>query len=83
VRLEGFVKWKKKINDLIGNRNLDLPARSIVPQAIALPRPPAFSCSDDDKIQNLPNWMILNQMRYVLKCALLWDVRSCSALDVH
>jgi hypothetical protein len=37
VGLEGLGKLKKS-NDLIGNRNRDLPACSIVPQPITLPR---------------------------------------------
>jgi hypothetical protein len=37
VRLEGLGKLKKKIH-LIGTRNRDLPACSIVPQPTTLPR---------------------------------------------
>jgi hypothetical protein len=38
VRLEGIYELKKNSNDLIGNRTSDLPACSIVPQPITLPR---------------------------------------------
>jgi hypothetical protein len=39
VRLKGLVKLKKN-HDLIGPRTRDLPACSIVPQPITLPRAP-------------------------------------------
>jgi hypothetical protein len=34
VRLEGLRQSIKKLNDLIGNRTLDLPSRSIAPQLL-------------------------------------------------
>jgi hypothetical protein len=38
MRLEGLGQLKKKSNNLIGNRNHDLPACSIVPRPTTLPR---------------------------------------------
>jgi hypothetical protein len=40
MRLEGLGQLKTKSNNLIGNRNRDLPACNIVPQPNTLPRAP-------------------------------------------
>jgi hypothetical protein len=42
VWLEGLGELKKKSTDLIGNRNRNLPAYSIVPHPNTIPRAPVF-----------------------------------------
>jgi hypothetical protein len=46
VRLDGLGKLKKS-NDLIGNRNRDLPACSVVPQITTLPHAPTLSFNEN------------------------------------
>jgi hypothetical protein len=58
----GRIRWTAKSNDLIGNRNRDLPVCSIVSQPTMLPRAPGWNtgmhavCMGLDDRFHLGNW---------------------------
>jgi hypothetical protein len=62
----GIIRSIKKFSDLVGNRTLDLPAYSILPQLTTLPRAPC------QKIYILEKWAGSKKIRKAMSMDNIW-----------